>query len=108
MIVYVGRAEQVRTLGGEILLVDCALGLCPVRGLVSAASRRDLSLDRLLPSREPVQIDRVWYRRRREGYRGDYWYHDLARGSVCLQSGAVKAPAAEVCDLEPRNFICGG
>jgi len=105
-VTYIGRCYLVQTVTGELLAVDCEIGVGDGVGLVSARSRRELVAGAWLPLDGRLEpIDCLWYRRRRPT--SDDWYHDLRGAVVDMDSGAVYAPRALVCDI-PGDFICGG
>lgn len=115
MIVYIGECDQIRMRNGDLIEIrpPVPLGICPVRGLVTAPTRRALALGQVIEPPagadfEPIKS--VDYKRRR----GDValWFHDVENTSVAFTTfGPVfrhSGPPAFVCPSPPGDYICGG
>lgn len=114
---YHGLLTHLVVDGEPVAVTPRALGSLPDGGMVTAASRADLSagrFDRPGPGRR-VRPSAVWYSRARKGYRERLWTHDLHHttatidrdGLVTFETREGGRPAHE-CPHLPGQFICEG
>ena len=113
-VTYHGTLEGVTLASGRYKrLPGVALGSVLGVGLVTAPTRAALEAGQFATLEGPhVLVSRVWYRRKRPGYVGDRWYHDLEGTAVRVEGEKVSfQPAgavAHVCPALVGEFICGG
>ena len=113
--VYVGTLYSVNTPAGVIETAPQAIGVDPKLGLVTASSRSALTRRQYLerPRTGAAQLcDRLWYNRKRKGYAGSNWYHELENARVILDHTTkpprawFSAPSVRICK-QSGQFLCG-
>lgn len=114
--VYVGKLYQIQTPRGVVAVEPTPIGVDDDLGLVSAPQRSDITRGHYSPRPKTgtaIPCSRVWYTRRRKGYEGAQWFHDLEDGARVVLDFSTRrplawfhAPRVEICK-QTGAFLCG-